>query len=101
MAYSPESPLPQTQEGLLQAILVTLNAMVPLIPVQDLANRRLRLTRMADSVPNLGIGATTANTPRVVAADDTFLGADNTISQVAVDMNAAGLAEIYDNIKVS
>lgn len=105
MAYDPTSPLPDTQEGILQAILLALNTLVANSPIADPATRRGTIQTIGGNVPLFGAGpsasATGGATLRVSPANDTLAGATIQGSKPPQDINSAGLINLYQFIQVT
>lgn len=105
MAYSPNATLPDSQEGILQGILLTLQQMVSNTGFPDPLTRRTRVLLEAVTAANIstnvaqlngtapvtGLGASAAGVLRVTPSNDTFAGLPSTAPQI-------GLITIYQNI---
>ncbi len=116
MAYDPNSPVSDSQEGIFLGILETLNALLSTAGGIDPLTRRLRVVvesnaalpaNQSSNVAQFGgnnvvtgVGASGNGIPRVTPSNDTVAGL-TAVTQVQQSWHNVALAQLYANIAVS
>lgn len=115
MGWNPDRPLPETQEGLWEAILEAVQRLAAQSVLANMAGRGVDLYKMSTVILTSGAGrsagasggVTASAINRVTFEADTMMGdpiastaADPNASMSVYNLNSFGLVNLYQNISV-